>query len=539
MDKQLFELVSQSLPAFNDAIVDGLAVHQLKFVEAYVDRIMRTAEVDFPPELKYLGFKRCTPQEEFTEITRRLSSQSTFELAPSDLFMVKYFFSFKGEELEPQCIYLPFVMPGGLIRIRGSLFNISPVLADKAISVGTDSIFIPLNRDKLTFERQTQHFYRDGERETVYVIYSLIYHQSAAIKKAANRAFVKGDTTLGHYLFAKYGVTRTFAEFANTTIHVGLEDTINAIDYPKEEWVICSSIQIKPRKVREKFYTPSNIRLAIPRANYNLTTASLIGSFFYIVDLFPNRVHPEYIDEQRLWMVLMGHLLFGNEVGEGKLYEDIAAHLKSMDGHLDIESKKNLQEDGVYCEDLYGLMMHIIETFSHRVTQSSFQVASLYDKRLMVLRYVLYNLIKAINNFMFKVTSSKKTPLLKADILKLMRFTLKHDLVMGINRKHGEVSSASSPGDNKYFKITSQVVLQTDSSGGRGNPVTASNDPGKLLSASIAEVGSFSTMSKSEPTGRNKINPFVKVNLSDGLILRNPETKLLLDSVQNQLQKKI
>ena len=534
MDKKLFDLVAASTPKFNDLVVNGLAVQHMRYVEQYVEKIIRTAEVDFPPELRYVGYRRCTPQEEYAEVTRRLGTQSTFELARSDLYLVKYIFTYNGEELEPVFLYLPFVTDAGLITIRGSTFSISPVLADKAISVGPDNIFIPLNRDKLTFERQIQHFFRNGERETVYVVWSQIYHLKGN-KRPTGKSVVRGKTTLAHYLFAKYGVTRTFAEFANATVVVGTPDTINAETYPPDKWVICSSTQLKPRGVRDKQYVASNLQLAIKKQDYNLTTASLIGGFFYVVDHFPNRVQAEYIDETRLWRVLMGHLLFGSGGNEGKLHVDVTAHLRSLDGYLDSEAKAYLREDGVICEDLYGLLMHIIETFSHRVTSATAQVASMYDKRLMVLRYVLYDLTNAINKFMFKVISTKKKPMTKADVVKLMKHTLKANRVMGINRNHGEVNSVSSPGDNKFFKITSQIVLQTDSSGGRGKKITSA-DPGKYLHASIAEVGSYNTMGKSEPTGRNKINPCVKID-PDGLIVRDSDKLELIDRVQRKIQR--
>lgn len=536
MDKKLFDLVEAGTPKFNDLVVEGLAVQQMRHVESYVDRIMKTAEADFPPSLRYLGCRRCTPQEEFAEVTKRFNNQSTFELARSDLYMVKYFFSFEGEELEPRFLYLPFVGDAGIITIRGSVFSIAPVLADKAISVGADSIFIPLNRDKLTFERQIQHFFINGQRETVYVVWSQIHHLKAKAQRLANKSAVRGRTTLPHYLFAKYGVTRTFQEFTNTKVVVGTDVDVTPELYPETDWVICSSTQMKPRGVRDKMYVASNVRLAIPRKNYNLTTASLIGGFFYVVDHFPQRIEPEFIDETRLWMVLMGHLLFGSGGNEGKLAEDVGAHLRSLDGYLDSEAKAYLKDDGVHCEDLYALLMHIIETFSQRVTASTSQVASMYEKRLMVLRYVLKDLTSAINTFMFKVTSFKKKVLTKNDVLALMRHTLKSTVAMGINRMHGEVNSVSCPGDSKYFKVTSQVILQTDSSGGRGKSKTTASDPSKYLHASIAEVGSFNTMGKSEPTGRNKINPYVCIQ-SDGLIVRDPRKIEILDHTQRRIQR--
>lgn len=537
MDPRIIELIAEQTPKFNDMVVEGIACAHLNMVELYVDRMFRTAEVDFPPDVRYLGYERCTPQEEYSEQTRRLTNtQSTLELARSDVYMVRYRFSFRGEELEPRYLFLPFVTSAGIITIRGSTFSIAPVLADKAVSVGPDSIFIPLNRDKLIFERQVHHFYRNGERETPYVIYSQVYHLTEKQRRLGRKRVVTGVTTLTHYLFAKYGFTRTFEEFCNTKVFVGDSTTITEEFYPADKYYICTSTRLKPKGVKDPFYQATDVRLAVAKEDYTLTIATMVGSFFYIADLFPNRVFAEYVDEPRLWMILLGKLLFGDGSSEGKLIEDIMSHLKSLDGYVDSEAKTYLREDNVFVEDIYMLFMHIVETFSQRLTQSTSQVASMYDKRLMILRYVMKDVVNAINSFMFKLTSFKKRELTKNDVITAMRYILKPTLIMGLNRKHGEVSSVSCPGDNMFFKVTSQVVLQTESSGSKRRSKASTNDVSKFLHASIAEVGSYNTMSKSEPTGRSKINPCVRTT-PDGAIERDPAKVASLDSVQRRIQR--
>lgn len=529
MDNYLSALIHDSLPKFNDRIVNGMAVQELKYVEPYVHRIIQTAAMDFPPGLTYEGYRRCTPQEEVAEITRRSSNQSTHDLAPSYVYMVKFFFKFNGEDLDARPMYMPYVTDGGLMMLRGSTFAISPVLADKAISVGPDNIFVPLNRDKLTFQRLFHHYLRNGERETIYVVWAAMHHKSKA-KGGAGRFAVRAKTALAHYLFAKFGLTHTFQRFANAEVVAGDESVVNEKTYPPEQWTICGSSRMKPKGVRDRFYRSTNIRLAVRNEQFNRVTSDLIGGFFYVVDHFPDRFEAEYLDETRLWIVTLGHLLFGSESNEGKLAEEVMSHLRSLDGYVDNEARSYLRSDGVYCEDLYDLLMHIIETFNQRVTHSGQQVASMWDKRLMVLRYVLKDVTTSINKFMFAVSGPKKKPLNKAEINMLLKKYLKTNKIMSISMMHGEVSSVSSPGDNKFFKVTCTLIPQTDSSGGRGKSKAEASDPGKLFDVSLAECGSYSTPTKSEPTGRNRINPFIHVH-EDGLIVRDPNKRELLDSV--------
>lgn len=549
MDKQFLEVMDNNTPKFNPLIANGLAVEQMKYVEQYIDNIFHCAAESFPEGLKYIDLQRCTPKEEYDQLTLKTTARRTFELSDSTVFLVKARFKWRDKELHPRYFYLPYVTEAGLIKIRGSVFSISPVLADKAISVGVNNLFVPLNRDKLTFERLQYNFLidgpsennpevRQGKRQSTFVAWSKIYHVDTSGGDRSWIPPVKAVSTLPHYLFAKYGLTRVFSQFGNTDIRVGYEDTINAVTCSDDEWVICYSIHsvdgFKPKGVRDKAYTPSTIRLAIRRSSYNSLTESLIGGFFYVLDHWPERFLPEYVDEVRLWRALLGHAIFQSPDNEGKLVSQIETHLGSLDLYLDPMAKKDFRDEGIFCNDLYEFFVHIIETMPERVRHSGSQIASMYDKRLTVLRYVLLDLVKAIFGFTFKLRSITKKELTERDILNAMTKSLKRDKIMSINNGHGEVSSISCPGDNMIFKITSNVVLQTQSTGG-GRSKSNLDDPSKLLHASIAEVGSYSNLPKSDPTGRSRLNPCLALG-ADGSILRDPEKAALIDEVQQMIE---
>lgn len=531
MDRKLFEVVQQRMPTFNPDVVNGFAVRHIKEVRAYLDRIIRTVEPDFPPELKYVRCERCSPTEVMSVITRNQNPRKTQELARSDVFMVKFLFTYEGNQMEPIYVYLPFVRPGGLITLQGAQFMISPVLADLSLSVTTNEIFIPMNRDRVRFWRLPKMFLKNNQPINSDVIYSPLHHNDVRGKGG-----VTGKTTLAHYMFAKFGVKQTFAAFANTDVIIGEAGAITPEDYPEDKWVICASGKLPTPK-----YTPPTVRLAIPLSQYNDTVESLVAGFFYVADLFPSRCLAEYFGDEgetRLWMVLLGHLIWGTGVSEGKLFEDVLVHQDSLDGYVDSEIRATLNMDGIYVQDIYGLFMHIIETFSIRVARSSSLVSSMYDKRLMILRYVCYDIVHWINRWMFKMKSSKKKPLSQDEIQKMAQKFIKTTQIFSLTQGHREVTPVSSPGDNKYWKITSHIVLQADSAAGNrgGKRKGSTSDPSKFLNASIAEVGSYSTMSKSEPTGRNKINPFVHTT-EEGLIKRNPEVYEIIDKTQAAIQR--
>lgn len=553
MDTRLFEHIQQQCPTFNHDVTRGLATIALNgsadgvntHVEDYINRALRCAEADFPKGLVYIRPVRCTPHEEFSVLTAKRGQSTTakvnLELSHSDVYMMKYLFEFNGEELRPVYLWLPYCHEGGIIGISGSTFSISPVLADKSISVGEDSIYIPVSRAKLTLKRQTHPFYADRERVSANVIWGKIHNGATKkIKGIPTRRTITADATLPHYLFCKYGFHNAITMLTGVVVHAGYEDEVNEERYPPEEYVICKSLyrvlNTKPNRLRTQYYEPSRIQIAIPRHKFNHSIEGLIGGFFYVADRFPDRITPSTIDDIRVWRILMGHIIFATDDSEGKLLNQIDAHMESLDTYVDTNVRDQLQEDNVFVDDLYELFQHINETFVTRVAESSSQIASMYDKRLTVLRYVLGDITNAIFYVVFALRKAAKKEINKRVIQDVMRIFLKMDLILKLNHRHVEVSSISSPSDCMAFKITSNLILQSDIGSGNAQSKSITIDGSKVLHSSILEVGQFANLPKTEPTGRRRVNPYVLLDNS-WTVVRAPEYIEFLETVQRAISK--
>src|SRR5690606_38908663 len=153
----------------------------------------------------YVRMERCTPKEEYAETVKKKNSIRRYEIARSDVYMVKCIFTWREEEKIVRYLYLPFVQDGGLIYILGALYAISPLLTDNAISAGLNNLFVPLTCTKLTFERTIHHFLLNGERASEYIVWSNIYKRKAESIRNQGRPSLRAYSTLAHYLFCKYG----------------------------------------------------------------------------------------------------------------------------------------------------------------------------------------------------------------------------------------------------------------------------------------------------------------------------------------------
>jgi hypothetical protein len=172
------------------------------------------------------------------------------------------------------------------------------------------------------------------------------------------------------------------------------------------------------------------------------------------------------------------------------------------------------------------------------------KINSLYDKELGILYYVMEDVTIMINTFYFKLIASAKSKrelnkdLKKEDIVDLMNKFLRPGKIYSITKMHQEVSTTSCSGDNKAFKITSMMVPQAKTSRRAGRSDSgAMTDPAKILHVSVAEIGGYANMPKSDPSGHSRINLYAQIDRF-GVVLQNPELVPILQPTQEMIRRK-
>lgn len=547
-DVELGRLIDTVTPKLNPRTANGLAVEHLANPEDYIDQVFRSAAKGYPAPFKYIGHSRTTPIEEFNEQKRRTSSnrgsKKQYDVARSDVFMEAFHFEFDGEELPKRYISLPYVGEAGTIYISGSRFVISPIMADRVISVGEDDLFVRLLRAKLTFKRLGHHFRVNGQTETVNVTWSEIHNGRNKTKGVTGAG--KAKTTMMHYLLGKYGFTETFRKFGKCHPIIGGPE-INANAYPADQWTICSSSQVRPRNSFRGNYAPSVVHVAIRNEEFTPVVKSMIAGFFYIADFFPQRITGDtykkdgrdvlYVDSTRLWMILMGQILFSSLSQEGQLADNIADHYHSLDYYIDIIVDQQLKEIGIKIDSVYDLFFIVIENFDKWVVDSGDKLTSVYNKELNVRHFLLQDITSSIMNMNFRLNAAAKKGLTRNEVIKIMDATLKSGKIFLISKNHGEVSTISAPGDNMAFKMTALLIPQSESNKkAKRNDRGVLTDPSKLLHVSVMEICCYSNLPKSEPSGRQRLNhaaPLTDRNVVD----RHAQYIEMLDATQDRMRR--
>jgi hypothetical protein len=521
-DIEMFNDLQKRFPVYNQDILDGLAYRGLDNAKELIDQTIACAERSYPADFEFNGSSICSPQEAYSvmssSLTRSDRSTPSIDLAQSDVYMVKYQFSCNGVPLYPRYFCVPYVRRGGLITITGKQFAIGQVLTDPGLSIGQDFVFIRMSRAPVTFKRLIHTVMKDGVEYSEYVAYSWLHHRSAdKNKKSESDTIVLGKamSTLPHYLFCRYGFKETFRRFAYCDVAIVTEEFLKENPVDSEKYVVVTSSKSRPSALKTRVHYPdvaTNYCLVIPRAADNQLTMVFALGFFYMVDLFPQDATIEDLLEAQVWKCWMGYILFGDQMSIGKLVENVESHLISLDDYVDIEVRKTLlDEENLDVDDLYEFFAYILVQIDHLIDSKAESIGSMYGKRLVTSQYVLRDIYEQIFRCLFEITNNRKRKHTADDYNKILGKFFMPTIIFNLRKTSSKpfMSSVSTPGDNMFFRITSRLVMQAQTSAGRKSQNLNVNDVGSWLDSSIAEAGNHLILPKHSPLGRNTINPTV------------------------------
>lgn len=542
MSGYLIKKMLEHVSPFNKSIADGIAVEHLMGKNAvgvcnrraYIDKLWAINAAMFPPGFKYEGSVLMRPEKMFDEITREYGSKRNANIAKTNSRMIALKSSFNGQPLFDRYVLIPFVgqNSGGQCAINGANYQISPVMTDVGYSVLNNSIFIPFQRAKLTFKQIDHHYMCNGQREIKYVIWSQIHNEMSKRTKRDlnNRPFI--ESCLTHYFFCEFGVKETFKRWANTEIEIGYMKDLDPIRFPRDQWNIYQSASLTGN------CPTGEMAIAVPKSANSEFVNRLIAGFWYVVDAFPGRfVEPGYMDSKDLWRIILGLMIFGDYEHQGKLAENIDAHLASFNSSLDEMTIKGLASVNIKANTIWELLYIIMTDMAHHFYDTDIDETSLWSKSLNVLKYVFDDMNRAITMFGYSFQSRLGKDWTINEINDAMKRSFKlNTCIRSLTRDHGEFDTVSYPGDNKAIKLTSIVVPQDRARTKGGHNKSVIGDSSRLIHASLADVGQFKNQPKNNPDGRGRINLYVTIG-NDGLILRNEADRAELDATQKRFNR--
>ena len=90
MNSTLASIMENNTPKFTKKVVEGNAKERLETMPRYLDLIFRSSLKSLNPKVKlnYLGYRKCTPEEEFQKMVLTDTGKAQYDIASSDIYLV-------------------------------------------------------------------------------------------------------------------------------------------------------------------------------------------------------------------------------------------------------------------------------------------------------------------------------------------------------------------------------------------------------------------------------------------------------------------
>ncbi len=541
-------------PPLNPFVMRGLAsVYQDDFVD-YIDAVCKRNFNGCVPGMVYMGYERCSPEEEFRERTKNRSNRRVYDFAKSSIFMIKIKLGMVMEdgEIKPfqeKFLDIPFITDGGLMRLSGSLYHVKPVLTNKVISPGNKLLFVRMLGTRKNFFRIGYSIKADGETKTTFVVHAAIYDaKDKSSKKSPMVTTTKAVSNMTHYLLLRYGYTEAFRRYLGHVPVVGYPEEINTTNYPPKDWVIVSTAHTsaKPPGFTEAIYESSKIRLAVRREHWNQSTISFVSELFYVIDHFPSNISPASMDNVENWILLMGYILIGGQYTVGRIFSQMKEHLDTLADYVDEFAADKLSEKGHVINDFYDLAAMLTIKFPQLLAEND-RSGNIYEKYYDVTYHVMRPITYALTKTRYSLQkAAKRIPpgrsnagngALWSSLNQVLVRRLNSGAIFSLVTDDLVLETVSYCGDLWYPRITSKVSQQESASGGKSGGRRGMSDADHL-DVSMIEGGSLLFLPKSDPTPVANINPYVDIDRRTGSIIPNPELVDLLEETRRKLDYK-
>lgn len=544
--RKIFKSFYDDSPTMNKVLAEGYSKSQSVHAMRFLDRFLSGYNDSYPEGIVYQKIRICTPDETIREITKKKYGRHTLEISENDWYLVRIEYTYFNRPLNPIYLYLPLIGPGGTMKIAGTLYTICPVLSDTGVSVdgkrGRRELFYRVSKAGMSFQRILQGFFKGNERIQVNILYSRLLNKSSKMRKGpdinSSHPPTSCESILCFYIFAKYGFAETLQRYCNTTPIVIHRSEIDAVsDSIKDNYEVCQSLRLKPHGVKYSHWVAPDICIMVKKEDFTPLVAHFVASAYYILEHYPDRFSVEDFGsegETALWAMALGKALWKNDIAEGRLLNEVDAHLASVDTYLDNISKTSLEDGGIFCENIYDLFVHMmdkeVEYFVRR------DMADISTKRLSVLgNHLMFDITSAFNQAYYDLDKrARKGTLTDKEINKIFKDRIRIDLIKSLNTaRHGEASAIASPGDSILTNFSSVMIPQAKATG-KKNDSNGVVEPSQLLHSSILQFGCINNITKGDFTGRDKLNVYAQIQ-PNGQFVKNPDLELLIQKVDEDL----
>jgi hypothetical protein len=435
----LVKEVSDECPPFNDFALRGFVKENIDESPHFPAMVLREGFKLVGDQLELVGDPVIlSPEEtvlhELTSGSSKSAGRAKVPLTVTHMRLVRYNVRF-GEHHLPVHLYMPYMF-NDMLMIRDKYSMIRKVILEQTFSrvseKDKDGMSVSPIRVNLTFNRKIVfkiQSYNSGAYYDHFVVTSRLFHGAIANKVC--------ETTLVHYMLAKFGFTKTLLKFGlnqkdiDFTTEVG-QDT-DAFEYFAAR-KYDDKVEQGPGlylRVRKTMLGDDQIKKFVVNLLYTLTA-------FRIQD-----IDNVYVDGY-IWKIMLGVILFPDPAGP-KAHSNAESHLNSVDSFIDPMTCDRLRAFGVMIDDIYDLLVYVFGEIDSFMVNN--QVQDLYNSRMDVANGLL---VKSYGTRMTK----QIYPLAKRSNISLRDVKL----ALRINSMMFRHSSSARPDEDKDYVAPPEIV---------------------------------------------------------------------------------
>lgn len=532
-------LLEEDATKFNPLICNGFANNQLPSVEQYLDNILREASKTFPTELKYVGMVRMTPFQDFKSILAK-SGRVEHDLSENTVFPVELTFEFTGRGESAKNITIPLALPylkdGYLFKVASSSYRITPVLTDRVLSIEADKVFIRLLRNKIFVRRALHNVKIDGVATLEQILWVRLHYT----KLMSNTTKF---SSVAHYLLGELGYTEMCKKYLGHIPLIGTSKDLTYEKYPIKDYVHIESSGLPPKCMKmQKDYLCNTYKIVCPRDKWDPLTKNIMLGIIYTMDIFPEQISLDMLDEPRTWRFILAKILFKDDMSTEVLLKRVNKHYDSIDQYIDSSIKRRLYESGHEINDFFELLVLISKHFNVWILGNAEISSMVYNSYLDVIYYIMYEILAGV--FMIgsnlDADNNNGKILTEKDVLSVLRSKLSKGKIYSltnVREPNLAISLIESSTDNIYTKLSSPLETQSNGEGVKRKVAKRVKiGPRHHLRGPDLLVGSVLYLPKSAPTPKSRINPYCTIDPSTGSILPSKELKDQLGRLDDLLR---
>lgn len=541
MEPKLLEAFDNSMPRFNDKIIEGF--HRSQF-----DDSARIYEQGLKQILKHLPKKGVRfshleivqPREFMTYLSN--ANLRVCDVHKETVYPVKLIFEwFEDDEwvpFKPLYQMLSYTNDYGDIHIRNSFYNLKYVLSDRGLPVTKEhSIFIKIlgYKFKVTTEafRYAQVFNNKG----------VIRTNSQDINISANRFYSPNQTRridgkskiprplLSWYIFGNEGFSSAMERWSECEYELGSVDAITEECRSEDGWTVMKGYGGQLQKFLGRV-VDNDFAVAIRNKNKSRKEISPMGVQYAVSLLYVSEHLSTYFDLSRLddpnyWRLIIGRCSVKSNDTDDYILKLMGEHFESM-GELDV---RRLRQQGVNCSDMWDLLNYISVNRSEIVQTSD--RGNMVGKELTSLEHSLDVLLTSANGFNHDIKNTSDLTKRKVERALPNHFRLK--TIDSTTRSNMDL--INTPTDCPLAEHALAVISQDRVNPPRGTKSKDfdPSDTANLIHPSLPFINSYLRITEPNPDGRGYLNPCLYLE-NDKVTAIRPDLYAVYEEIEQRLK---